>query len=94
MVYSAPDDRLTYTATFHRIDGLWRLRGLRETLQEAVMVMPIRPPVNLPSPPEILLVSPIPQSTPEMILQPIAPKSPPEILPVPPIPQSTQPKKK
>jgi len=41
-----------------------------------------------------LLVPPIPQSTPELILQAVAPKSPPEILPAPPIPQSTQPKKK
>jgi hypothetical protein len=94
MMYRAPGERLTYTATFHRIGGLWRLRGLRETLHATVMVLPINPPVILPPPPEVLPVPPIPQSAPEVILQPIAPKAPPEILPVPPVPQLTQPKKK
>jgi hypothetical protein len=80
IVYYAPGDRLTYTATFHRIDGLWRLRGLRETLQEAVMVMPVRPrtPLDLPSPPEILPVPSIPQSTLEMVLRPASEPSPPK----------------
>jgi hypothetical protein len=28
------EDRLTYTATFHLVNGVWRLCGLRETFQE------------------------------------------------------------
>jgi hypothetical protein len=40
-VYEAGEDRLTYTATFHRVEGSWRLRGVRETLQE---LMPPPPP--------------------------------------------------
>jgi hypothetical protein len=27
-------DRLTFTATFHRVRGIWRFRGVRETLQQ------------------------------------------------------------
>lgn len=37
--YSDDEDRLTYTATFHRVDGVWRLRGLRETLQESIVTV-------------------------------------------------------
>lgn len=33
--FTAPDgDGLTYTATFHRVGGVWKLRAVRETLQE------------------------------------------------------------
>ena len=35
------EDRLIYTGTFHRIDGVWRLSGVRETLQ---MLVPPPPP--------------------------------------------------
>ncbi len=49
-------DRLTYTATFHKARGLWRLRGVRETLQE-LMPSPVRirpkPIPLLPPPPPI-----------------------------------------
>jgi hypothetical protein len=93
LMYSTPGDRFTYTGTFHRIDGMWRLRGLRQTFHAAIMRLP-ESPVDIPSPPELRSVPPLPQSTPEMILQLIAPKSPLETLPVPPSPQSTQPKKK
>jgi hypothetical protein len=31
--YATSEDRLTHTATFHRIDRFWRLRGIRETFQ-------------------------------------------------------------
>jgi hypothetical protein len=37
------EDRLTYTATFHLVSGVWRLRGLRETRQEYILeVTPVR----------------------------------------------------
>ena len=35
--FSTGLDFLTYTATFHRVDGAWRLRGLQETLQALVL---------------------------------------------------------
>src|SRR5262249_37625404 len=33
-------DALTYTATVHRLDGVWTVRGVRETMQ-AMMSMPL-----------------------------------------------------
>ena len=44
MIFQAGDDRLTYTATFHRVSGIWNLRGVRETLQELMMTMVGRVP--------------------------------------------------
>ena len=35
--YFNGEDRLTYTATFHLVNGVWRLRGMRETLQELIL---------------------------------------------------------
>jgi hypothetical protein len=35
-------DRLTYTATFHLVAGVWRLRGLRETSQTFMALPPNR----------------------------------------------------
>ena len=35
-------DRLGYTATFHRIDGIWKLRGANETYQAFAPQVPIR----------------------------------------------------
>jgi hypothetical protein len=35
--FDAGDDVLTYSATFHRVDGIWKLRGVRETLQAMVI---------------------------------------------------------
>jgi hypothetical protein len=35
--YSDGVDLLIYTATFHLVNGVWRFRGLRETLQELIM---------------------------------------------------------
>jgi hypothetical protein len=29
-------DQLIYTATFHKVDGVWKLRGVRETSQALV----------------------------------------------------------
>jgi hypothetical protein len=40
-VFHSGLDRLTYTATFHLKNGVWKLRGVRETLQE---FMPPPPP--------------------------------------------------
>jgi hypothetical protein len=31
--FQTAEDHLVYTATFHRIDGLWTLRGANETFQ-------------------------------------------------------------
>ena len=31
--FIAGRDLLVYTATFHKVDGKWRLRGVRETMQ-------------------------------------------------------------
>ena len=54
--YDAGADWLVYTATFHKTDGLWRLRGVRETLQKfAAPHLIFRPPaIDLPPPPELL----------------------------------------
>jgi hypothetical protein len=43
--FIAGSDRLTYTGTFHSVGGVWRLRGVRETMQE------LRPPSIPPPPP-------------------------------------------
>jgi hypothetical protein len=40
--FRLPEDALTYTATFHRVGGVWMLRGIRETLQAFL------PPVAVP----------------------------------------------
>jgi hypothetical protein len=41
-------DRLTYTATFHKVDGVGKLRGVRETMQA---LSPPPPPPNPPAKP-------------------------------------------
>ncbi len=33
IIFIAGSDRLIYTATFHRTQGVWKLRGVRETMQ-------------------------------------------------------------
>jgi hypothetical protein len=38
-IFVSGDDRLTYTATFHNVSGVWKLRGIRETVQ-ALMARP------------------------------------------------------
>jgi hypothetical protein len=38
--YQSSIDHLTYTATFHKIDGNWKLRGVRETLQALTLLIP------------------------------------------------------
>jgi hypothetical protein len=50
-------DRVTYTATFHRAAAVWRLRGVRETMQ-AMLPPPMHPPpprpaILLPAPPDL-----------------------------------------
>ena len=35
--YNAGEDRYVYTGTFHKVDGVWRLRGVRETLQQMIL---------------------------------------------------------
>ena len=42
--FRQPSDAYTYTATFHRVDGIWKLRGVRETLQAFVITVPVVPP--------------------------------------------------
>jgi len=51
-VFHSGSDRLTYTATFHLKNGVWKLRGVRETLQEFMPPLPpVQPPPKaLPSP--------------------------------------------
>ena len=59
------DDRLTFTATFHRVGGVWKLRGVRETLQEMMLplaAIPVKPPVLLPDPPMLPAEPPTPPS--------------------------------
>jgi len=36
-------DGLVYTATFHKVQGLWTLRGVRETLQMFAPPVPVKP---------------------------------------------------
>ena len=43
-VFLAGRDRLTFTATFHRDHSVWRLRGVREALQELLPNPPPPPP--------------------------------------------------
>jgi hypothetical protein len=78
-VFYTSEDRLTYTATFHRIGGLWRLRGVRETLQEFMVraVVSVRSSFDLPPPPELLGLPTLPSSVLELIIRPIAGPSPP-----------------
>ena len=40
--YSTGEDWLTFTATFHLVNGIWRLRGLRETLQQLAVPVPAK----------------------------------------------------
>jgi hypothetical protein len=42
-VFIAGNDELTYTATFHLIDGVWKLRGVRETRQAYFRLFPNPP---------------------------------------------------
>ena len=86
LVFLTSEDRLIYTATFHKIDGLWRLRGVRETLQQFMMriVEPAGPPFDLPTPPELLAIPPLPPLTLDLIVPPIpGPRSMPEGPPQP-----------
>jgi hypothetical protein len=75
-------DRLTYTATFHKIAGVWRLRGVRETLQAMLpppIYLPPRPPLLLPPPPDLPFDTPtIPPLFP--LLQPKMPNVGPPLL--------------
>ena len=62
LTYSAAEDRYTYTATFHRLDGLWTLRGVRLTMR--AFVMPLHEPrLTFPDPP-------IPRFAPEIPVTP------------------------
>lgn len=79
LVFSTSEDRLTYTATFHNIDGVWRLRGVRETLQELVMrlAVPATGEGEIPSPPVAPLPSPVPSSLLELLTPPLRVPPPP-----------------
>jgi hypothetical protein len=85
--YFTGGDVLIYTATFHRVDGLWRLRGVRETLQQfapPVVVIPARhPPVLLPP----LELGTVPSAVPaalDWLLTPVMPPSPSKDVPTDP----------
>jgi hypothetical protein len=62
--YDTGEDRLIYTATFHMVDGFWRLRGIRETLQQfgAPRGILVQPWPDLPPPPELIRVPAFPQN--------------------------------
>lgn len=79
-VYNTGEDRLTYTATFHRVDGLWRLRGARETLQEFGMPLGVvvESPPFLPPPPELILAPPAIPPALDQILPPVTAPNPPK----------------
>lgn len=66
------EDRLTYTATFHKIREVWKLRGFRETLQEfAVRGLTLTPRrFELPQPPELLPPKSVPAPTVPPLIQP------------------------
>ena len=51
------EDVLTYTATFHQVRGVWRLRGVHETMQEF-------------APPRVTLPRPLPRMLPPPEVQP------------------------
>jgi hypothetical protein len=49
-------DDLIYTATFHKIAGVWRLRGVLETMQAMrppPVILAPRPTLLLPPPPDL-----------------------------------------
>jgi len=74
-------DQLTYTATFLKVTGVWRLRGVRETMQAYIpplLILPAQQSILLP-PPDIPFDRPlIPPLFP--LLQPKIPRlaAPPE----------------
>ena len=75
------NDRLTYTATFHEVAGVWRLRGVRETMQAFLfrVLAPSPRPSLLPPPPDLPYDPPtIPPLFP--LLQPKAPNVGPPLL--------------
>jgi hypothetical protein len=78
--YNTGEGRLIYTATFHKAAGLWRLRGLRETLQQFLAPsLSFGPPLpNLPPPPELIPVSPELPPTLDRFLPSVTLPSPPK----------------
>jgi hypothetical protein len=83
VVYDTGEDIFIYTATFHRVDGLWRLRGFRETLQQFAIraIVPAPPLPDLTAPPDIPL-NPLPADV-EDLLRSLPPLKPPNA-PAPP----------
>jgi hypothetical protein len=55
-IFVTGSDELVYTATFYWVAGVWRLRGVRETMQAMLppsIHLPPRPSLSLPPPPEL-----------------------------------------
>ena len=55
-IFVTGSDELVYTATFYWVAGVWRLRGVRETMQAMLpppIYLPPRQPLSLPTPPEL-----------------------------------------
>jgi len=81
-LFNTGSDDLIYTATFHKIAGVWRLGGVRETMQAfrpPRILLPQRPPLLLPPPPDLPFDPPtIPPLFP--LLQPKAPNVGPPLL--------------
>jgi hypothetical protein len=68
--FRTAEDLLTYTATFHKLGAVWKLRGVRETLQAMVppqIPPPPRPRIELPPPP---IIAPNPDALPLMLPPP------------------------
>jgi hypothetical protein len=82
-LFNTGSDELIYTATFHNVAGVWRLRGVRETMQAMVpaRIPPPPPPPSLilPPPPDLPFDPPtIPPLFP--LLQPKGPSAGPPLL--------------
>jgi hypothetical protein len=68
--FRTAEDLLTYTATFHKVGAVWKLRGVRETMQAFLppQIPPRpRPRIELPPPP---ILAPNPDALPLMLPPP------------------------
>jgi len=79
IVYATSEDIFVHTATFHRIDGLWRLRGVRETLQQFFIsvTVPATATPEIPVPPNSVASPPVLPPSVDDLLRSLLPPKPP-----------------
>ncbi len=82
-LFNTGSDELIYTATFRSVAGIWKLRGVRETMQAMVparMPPPPPPPSLMPPPPPNLPYDPPTMPPLFPLLQPKMPNDGPPLL--------------